>query len=406
MIPSTKKTRFAPIVFLAGHLVFQVQANEVPRVFSADAQTLVASKAALAAGDKTLQPALKQLLKDANTRLDQKPVSVMDKKNVPPSGDKHDYMSQAPYYWRDPNSPSGKYVRRDGERNPESNVDSDAGRLAKVCTSVHTLGLAYYFSGDEKYAAKAAELMRVFFLDLATRMNPNLNFGQGVPGEADGRPTGLIGARGLADLVDGIGLLAGSKSWTTEDQTKMTGWAKDYFHWLTTSKIGLGEDAALNNHGTFYDVQAVSVGLFIGDTNFAREKLLAARTKRIANEIEPDGKMPRELARTLSFNYSVFNLRAEIELAELGRVAGVDLWHYESKDGRSILKAAEFLAPFADADRKWAYRQIHMENRDELALPLRCMAVEFPENKSFHAALKFFNPDSDNPSRLYLKIQD
>lgn len=409
MFPRKQTFLLMPAIFLAilaGSRPFPAGAGDLPRVFCADAQTLADSKAALASGDARLQPALKQLLKDANGRLDQKPPTVMDKKTVPASGDRHDYMSQAPYFWRDTNSPGGKYIRRDGERNPESNADSDAGRLGKACSSVHTLGLAYYFSGDEKYAAKAAELIRVFFLNPATRMNPNLNFGQGIPGETEGRPAGLISARGLVDLADGIGLLDQSKSWPADDRKKMTAWVMDYFHWLTTSKIGLGESAASNNHGTFYDVQAVSLALFIGDTNYAREKLLAARTKRIAQQIEPDGKMPRELARTLSFNYSLFNLRAEIELADLGRVAGVDLWHYETKDGRSILKAAEYLAPFADPQRKWTHQHIHKENRGELEPLLRRVAVEFPENKTIAEALKFYRAGSnkDGPAVLYLRL--
>lgn len=121
-----------------------------------------------------------------------------------------------------------------------------------------------------------------------------------------------------------------------------------------------------NNHGTFYDVQAIALALFIGDTDFAREKLLQARTRRIADEIKPDGRMPRELTRTLSFNYSLFNLRAEIELATLGRSVGVDLWHYQTADGRSLLKAAEFMAQYADPKREWPYQQIHNPNRDDL----------------------------------------
>src|SRR5258708_28540788 len=119
-------------------------------------------------------------------------------------------------------------------------------------------------------------------------MNPNLKYGQGVPGSVEGRRAGLISARGLADLVDAIGLLAGSGTWTTNAQQQMTAWAGDYRHWLASSKIGVGEDAAANNHGTFYDVQAVSLALFLGKTDFAREKLLAAREKRIARQIEPD----------------------------------------------------------------------------------------------------------------------
>ncbi len=398
-----------PLVLLItgnGLQTYAAQASSaLARVFCADPQTLAASKAALESGDPALKPALDQLLKDANSHLDQKPPSVMEKKQVPPSGDKHDYLSQAPYFWRDTNSPDGKYVRHDGERNPESNADSDAGRLGKVCSGVHALGLAYYFSGDEKYAAKATEFMRVFFLNPATRMNPNLKYGQGIPGEVEGRPAGLISARGFADLVDGIGLLAGSTSWTEDDQQKMTAWAAEYFQWLTTSKIGLGENAASNNHGTHYDVQAVSLALFIGNTNYAREHLLAARTKRIAQQIEPDGKMPRELARTLSFGYSVFDLRAEMNLADLGRAAGVDLWHYQTADGRSILKATEFMAPYADPQRKWPYQQIHKENRSDLHELLLRAAVEYPDSEPVKDALKFVKADAGNPQRLYLKLE-
>jgi Alginate lyase len=410
----TPTRRLLALVLAAGfacvHFTGKVQAaeatGETPRVFSADPQTLVASKHMLAAGDKTLRPALNRLLAEADNKLERKPSSVMDKIHIPPSGDKHDYISQAPYYWRDTNSPDEKYISRDGERNPEAEKNSDAGNFATVCYDTHTLALAYYFSGDEKYAAKAAEFIRVWFLNPATRMNPNLNYGQGIPGGVEGRPAGLISARCLADLVDAIGLLAGSKSWTTNDQQGMIAWAGDYFQWLTTSKIGLGEDAASNNHGTFYDVQAVSLALFLGKTDFAREKLLAAREKRIALQIEPDGKMPRELARTLSFHYSLFNLRAEMQLAALGRSAGVDLWHYQITDGRSILKAAEFMAQFADPGRAWPYQQIQKPNRNELGELLLRVAAEFPESK-IKDALKFFRPEdfAGSAERLYLKME-
>jgi hypothetical protein len=399
--------RALPLVVLAASAGIRCLAAPVaapaPMVFSADRQMLAANKVALGAGSSPLKPALGRLLSDADDCLAQKPRSVMDKKQTPPSGDKHDYISQAPYFWRDTNSLNGKYIRRDGERNPESKNDSDAGRLGWICSSVHTLGLAYYFTGEEKYAAKAAEFVRVFFLDPATRMNPNLNFGQGIPGEVEGRPTGLIGARGLADFVDGIGLLAGSQSWTAEDQARMTAWACDYFHWLTTSKIGLGEDAASNNHGTFYDVQAVSLALFIGNTNYARGQLLAAKDNRIAKQIEPDGKMPRELARTLSFNYSLFNLRAEIGIAELGRVTGVDLWHYQTADGRSLRKAVEFMAPYADPKRTWPYQQIHPPNLSDLGDVLRRAAVEYPDSQIIAGALKFVNGSDESPAHLYLQ---
>ncbi len=387
----------------------KVEASEppgkAPKVFSIDAQMLLTSKSKIAAGDPILRAGLERLLADADDKLERKPLSVIDKLGFPPSGDKHDYLSQAPYFWPDTNSPGGKFVNRDGERNPDAEKASDSRNFATVCNDAHTLALAYYFSGDEKYATKAAEFIRIWFLNPVTRMNPNLKYGQGIPGRVEGRPAGLISARCLADLVDAIGLLAGSKAWTPNDQHQMIGWVEDYFRWLTTSEIGLGEDAATNNHGTFYDVQAVSLALFLGKMDFARNKLLAAEEKRIAKQIEPDGKMPRELARTLSFQYSLFNLRAEMQLATLGRCAGVDLWHYQTADGRSILKAAEFMAQFADPGRVWSYQQIEKPNRRELAELLLRAAVEFPESK-IKDAFRFFQPEDLDKStdQLYVKM--
>lgn len=395
------------ISFLCAGSVSTLRAADVaPRVFCDDPATLVASKAALAAGDVSLKPALKRLLEEADKRLEQKPSSVMDKKQTPSSGDKHDFVSQAPYFWRDTNSADGKYIRRDGERNPESNNDSDSGRFQKTCADTHTLALAYYFSGDEKYAAKAAQLIRVWFLDVATHMNPNLNYGQGIPGEVEGRPAGLISARGLVHLVDAIGLLAGSKAWTADDQKKMTVWFTDYLHWLTTSKIGRGELDAKNNHGTYCETQAAAIALFLGKTDVAKTIVTGAKEKRVTRQIEPDGSQPFELARTTSFGYSCFNLRALMDLSCIARVVGVDFWHFQTADGRSIQKATEYMAPYVDPARKWPHQQIHAANRGDLAELLLRAAAEFPESKPVKEALKTVKAGDfdNNPARLYLKL--
>jgi hypothetical protein len=406
-------SRWLAVFFLGGswliggaeNLPVAEAATSRPKVFCADPQTLAASQARLAVGDASLQPVLHQLLADADQRLPQKPPSVMDKKQIPPSGDQHDFISQAPYFWRDTNSPDGKYIRRDGERNPESGKDSDSGRFQKTCADAHTLALAFYFSSDEKYAAKATELIRVWFLNPATKMNPNFKYGQGIPGEVEGRPAGLISARGLVQLVDAIGLLAASKSWTAADQQGMTAWFTEYLHWLTTSKIGRGELDAKNNHGTFCDTQAAAIALFLGKTEMARDLVSQAREKRVARQIEPDGRQPLELARTTSFGYSCFNLRALMDLAGLGRSVGVDLWHYQTADGRSILKATEFMAQYADPKSKWPFQQIHAANRGDLGELLLRAAAEFPESKPIQDGLKFFKTENlaDSPARLYLK---
>jgi hypothetical protein len=376
----------------------------LPKVFCADPHALADAKLKFIANDPSLKPAFDRLIADADRALDIKPPSVMEKNRIPPSGDKHDYISQAPYFWRDTNSPGGKYIRRDGERNPESNQDSDARRLGAVCSGAQTLALAFYFTGDEKYAAKAADILRVFFLNPETKMNPNLNFGQGIPGEVDGRPTGLIGARGLVDLTDALGLLADSKSWTADDQSRMLAWMNQYFEWLTTSKIGLGEAAAKNNHGSFYDTQAAAIAMFVGKNDFARKIILDARTVRIGRQIEPDGREPLELARTLSFGYSLFNLRALSDLASLGQNLGIDLWHYQATNGASIFMGLNFMSPYVDADKKWPFQQIHPANRADLAVLLLRDAPQYP-GSNLAAGLKNFPGDelAANRERLLFR---
>src|SRR5512142_174353 len=100
-------------------------APEGPRVFALDPMALREAKRLVAAGDRSLRPAVERLRRDAAAALGAGPFSVIQKSRVPPSGDKHDYLSFGPYWWPDPKKPNGlPYIRRDGEVNPESRTGS------------------------------------------------------------------------------------------------------------------------------------------------------------------------------------------------------------------------------------------------------------------------------------------
>ena len=363
------------------------QPQKLARVFLTNAQKLAETKHRIQSGDKSFDAPLAKLESDARKALQQDPVSVTTKAVTPPSLDKHDYLSQAPYFWPDPSKPNGlPYIRRDGERNPELNKITDHHTLDQMEAAVRTLSLAYYFTGKEEYAAKATLFLRAWFLDRETRMNPNLEYAQFIPGVNTGRGIGLIETRGLADEVDAIGLLAGSKSWTAADQRGLEDWYGKFLQWMIESKNGREENAAKNNHGTYFDVQATSFALFLGQKDRARQIVETAKQKRIALQIEADGRQPLELARTKAWSYSTGNLDGLLWLARLAENVDVDLWSYQTKDGRSIRRALEYLYPFAIGDQKWTYQQIGGFDGKSL-LPLMRHAAGHYQDEKFKAMM-------------------
>jgi hypothetical protein len=330
-----------------------------PTVFCFDGAKLAAARERLAQGDKALKPAFDRLRADADEALQLKPVSVMDKTRTPPSGNKHDYISQAPYFWPDATKPDGlPYIRKDGERNPEVDRGTDRPAIGRLLGAVNVLSLAYYFTGNEVYAAHAAQLVRTWFLDPATRMNPHFDFAQYIPGINTGRGIGLIETSHLGHMCDDLTLIGPSGTWTKSDDAAFREWLTQYFTWLTTSKNGRDEAAAENNHGSWYDVQAASLAFYLGKNDLAKQILATGVKKRLEFEIEPSGAQPRELARTKSLGYSTMNMEALFTNARLADHAGLDWWQHRSADGRSLLAALKYLAPYADPAKPWRKKDI------------------------------------------------
>ena len=372
------------------------------KIFLLDATQLQISRRAVRNGDARVAAAWARLKSEAQKALAAGPFTVLDKGVTPPSGDKHDYMSQAPYFWPDPNRPGGlPYIRRDGERNPEINKITDHKTIDDLENAVETLSLAYYLSGEEAYATKAVQLLRAFFLAPATRMNPNLEYAQFIPGVNTGRGIGLIETRGFTRIVDAAGLLEGSKTLTADDERGLKDWFGKFLQWMLDSKNGREESAAKNNHGTYYDVQLTSFALFVGRNDLARQTLETAKQKRIAAQIEPDGRQPLELARTKAWSYSNGNLDGLMLLATLGQRVGIDLWNFQTRDGRSIRKALDFLTPVAIGEKKWDYQEIEGGVKPETLFPLMRRAAEIYKDKPYQTVMmKVSEVGSSDRSRL------
>ncbi|NKQ24994.1 alginate lyase family protein [Streptomyces galbus] len=340
-------------------------AHGVPRTVVLDGARLHRTKIRLDHGDASLRRAARTLTARADAWLGQGPWTVVDKPRPAPGGDVHDYLSQAPYWWPSrppgPDNPWGcPYVQRDGQRNPEVDTGTDRQDLEKVVDSVYDLSLAWYYTGDGRYARKASQVLRTWFLDPATRMNPRLDHAQFIPCRYDGRAIGIIDfSQSYTGVLDAIALLdTGAPGWSAGDRAAMTRWNEDFLRWLRDSDFGHQESAATNNHGTFYDLQLAALAYATGDEDLARRTVRQAATTRIAPQIAADGSQPQELARTRSWHYSAFTLVAHTRLAAIGRHVGVDLWGYEGPDGQSLSKAVDYLLPAATGAAAWPHPEL------------------------------------------------
>lgn len=152
-----------------------------------------------------------RILKLADAALVQKPLTITSDVAKYTTGGANDFYSNGDYWWPDPAKPDGiPYKQRDGQTNPDNFV---AHRMAMRNTkdAVAALAAAYKVTGDDKYVVKAAELLKVFFVDEKTKMNPHLAFTQAIPGRTTGSKTGVIDGLHLVEIPVAIKALEKSK---------------------------------------------------------------------------------------------------------------------------------------------------------------------------------------------------
>ncbi|MCE8026966.1 alginate lyase family protein [Billgrantia aerodenitrificans] len=305
-----------------------------------------------------------ELLRNANASLSRGPYSVIDKKTLPPSRNLHDYWHPAPYFWPNPiPMPGLPYIRKDGKRVPGTRLyeplsdNYDRTRLQRLFDDTFSLSLAGSVSKDERYDAHAVKLVCTWFLNPETAMSPHLEYAQVRKGwnKNKGSSSGIIEAKDFYYFLDAVRLLERREKLTKSNSNDLREWLSKYLHWLRTSPQGVKERSALNNHGTYYDLQVGAIAAFLGEDMLLRHTLRDSRF-RIVQQFSTDGSQPEELKRTTTAHYCCFNLQGWIHLAQLAESCGEDLWSFEGPEGQSIRRAMEWLLPYID--KNWPFQQI------------------------------------------------
>lgn len=308
------------------------------------------------AGEASLDRARGELKLEADLALKRPLRSIVDTPGKAASGDVHDYYSEAPYWWPDPKNPSGPFIRRDGEIYP-GRFDAHRALMEAMTADFYLLSAAGYLLAKQEYTDRAKEIAAGWFLDEKTRMNPHLDYAQAITGVTKGRGIGIIDTVTLIRFMAGMDFFAEDARMSGTVQA-LKGWFADYLQWLDTSKNGIAERDYFNNHANWWNAQSAAYAAFVGD-----EKMLAACAERFKTRILPvqtreDGAFVDELTRTRSLTYCFYNLNAAAATAEILYHAGIDLWHYETGDGKSLQKSLDYMLPYYENPYLWRHEQI------------------------------------------------
>ena len=318
-----------------------------------------------------------RILAAASSVLTLEPLTITKYHAALSTGGPHDYYSNGDYWWPNPNTTNGlPYVQRDGQTDT-NNFNEDRDCVRQLDSAVAVLGAAYKVTGDNRYAGKAAELLRVFFLDPATMMNPNLQYAQAIPGVSPGRGIGIIDTLHLIDVPRAVEIMQKSPAFPPEVTAGLKKWFADYVTWMRTSKNGNDEANAANNHSVAYWLQVAVFAQFTGD-----EKDLADCREHFKNVFLPkqmaaDGSFPRELARTKPYGYSSFQTDNMAMLCQVLSTPQDDLWTFQLPDGRGMRKAIEFMYPYWADKNKWLADGRHKDIQAWDGWPARQSALLF-----------------------------
>ncbi|HEY1661857.1 MAG TPA: alginate lyase family protein [Verrucomicrobiae bacterium] len=294
-----------------------------------------------------------RILAAASHALTLPPLTITKFRAKLSEGGPHDYYSNGDYWWPNPKTTNGlPYIQRDGQSNP-GNFNDHRECLRQMADAVAALGAAYKITGDDHYADKAAELLRVFFLDPATAMNPNLAFAQAIPGVSPGRSIGIIDTLHLVEVPPAIETLEKSPAFPPAVANGIKKWFSDYGSWMRTSANGREESNASNNHAVAYWLQVAVFAEFTGNQSDLAECRRQFKEVFVPRQMAADGSFPRELARTKPYGYSIFQLDNMATLCQVLSTPTDDLWRFELPDGRGIRKAMAFMYPYLLDKNKW-----------------------------------------------------
>ena len=218
--------------------------------------------------------------------------------------------------------------------------DGSRDGLWRALRLVTVLSAAGIHGGDTAHLARAAAVLRAWFVDPATALAPAAALS-----DAAGGPWTAL--RHLWLLPALCRSLVRSGALPLRERDALRAWAGRLHDALRDSAGGRAAFLAQGGEGTWVHLLRLSLGLFLGRYGNASTDLSKA-TLRLVAQCAADGGQPRALESDAPLRHSLWNITAWTLMAGLGRANGVDLWHYRGVEGQSLCRMLAFAAALRD----------------------------------------------------------
>jgi hypothetical protein len=279
-------------------------------------------------------------------------------------GKMNDFYSEPEAYYPDPTSATAPWKEFPTRVPNAAAFTAHRDAVHTVSVEVATLTAAFVLTSDTRYSQKAAEHLRAWFLTPATRMTPDLRFGQRIPnsppGRFEGRFEGILETVPFAEVAQAIPFLASSGSLSEAELTGLHGWFAAYLQWLTEAPLaGLARDQK-DHHGSSWLLQCAAyarlnaAGLTSDDATLSQLRH-HFHSVTLRAEIHATGNFPHEVTTAAPYRNSLLNLDMLSAACDLLSTRFESAWEFELQDGPGMRAAIAYHAPFIANRAKWPY---------------------------------------------------